>query len=234
MNLPDNLAAYKWLGKKPGIFQDRSAAGGVLADMLVDYKGLKNAQILAIPAGGVPVGLQLHLSLMLPLELIIIRKIQIPGNTEAGFGALAQTGDCLLNQELIARIGLTEQEIEAQVQKTRQELASKQEKFCQGRSFPDLAGKTVILTDDGLASGFSMLAAAQMVQKYNPREIVVAVPTAPLKSVQKLSPKADKIFCAHIQDSLPFAVANAYQNWHDLAEATVQELLEHVQDQHGW
>lgn len=212
------------------VFQDRFAAGDILAQMLAkDYAGLKSCLVLAIPAGGVPVGLSLHKRLGLDLDLIIIRKIQIPGNTEAGFGALAQTGEVLLNQELIAELGLSQAHIETQIEKTRQELSRKDNLFRQGRSFPDLTGRKAIIADDGLASGFSMLAAVQMLKAQNPEQIVVAVPTAPLRSVHRISQEVHRIYCAHIQESGPFAVANAYQNWHDLSESEVHALLrEHL------
>ncbi|MFW6178475.1 MAG: phosphoribosyltransferase, partial [Desulfohalobiaceae bacterium] len=163
MDLPKNLRAKKELRNRSMVFRDRFAGGDVLADMLgSDYAGLQEGLILAIPAGGVPVGLRLQQGLGLPLDLIVIRKIQIPGNTEAGFGALSQTGETLLNQELINRLGLSRDEIVTQTEKTRQELERKDKLFRQGRPFPELKGKKVILTDDGLASGFSMLAAVRM------------------------------------------------------------------------
>ncbi|MFW6314996.1 MAG: phosphoribosyltransferase [Desulfohalobiaceae bacterium] len=231
MDLPENLIAKKELRNRSMVFRDRFAGGDVLADMLgSDYAGLQEGLILAIPAGGVPVGLRLQQGLGLPLDLIVIRKIQIPGNTEAGFGALSQTGETLLNQELINRLGLSRDEIVTQTEKTRQELERKDKLFRQGRPFPELKGKKVILTDDGLASGFSMLAAVRMVKGQSPQEVVVAVPTAPLGSVLRLSPEVDRIYSAHIQVSGSFAVANAYQLWNDLSEAEVQAML---QDQPG-
>ena len=227
--MPDNLIERRELRNRSRIFRDRFEAGDFLADMLApEFARAENSLILAIPAGGVPLGLRLHQRLGLPLDLIIIRKIQIPGNTEAGFGALSQMGDILLNRELMYRLGLTPEKIQEQIHKTRQELERKNGIFRRGRSLPDLSGKRVIITDDGLASGFSMLAAVQMVKRHAPLEIVVAVPTAPLSSVQRLSPEADRIFSAHVQESGPFAVANAYQYWHDLSESEVQKMLEGV------
>jgi predicted phosphoribosyltransferase len=227
MDFPENLIDKNELRNRSLVFQDRFAGGTALADMLrSDYAGLQAGLILAIPAGGVPVGLRLQQELGLPLELIIIRKIQIPGNTEAGFGALSQTGEALLNQELISRLGLSQEEIQAQTEKARQELERKDKLFRQGRPFPELQGKRVILVDDGLASGFSMLAAVRMIQGQDPQEVVVAVPTAPLSSILRLSPEVDRIYSAHVQESGPFAVANAYRGWYDLSEAEVQEMLQ--------
>lgn len=227
MDLPENLIEKKELRNKSLVFQDRFEGGDALAGMLrSDYAGLQEGLILAIPAGGVPVGLRLQQELGLPLDLIVIRKIQIPGNTEAGFGALSQTGEALLNQELLKRLGLSQDEVQAQTEKTRQELERKDKLFRQGRPFPELKGKRVILTDDGLASGFSMLAAVRMVKVQDPQEVVVAVPTAPLGSVLRLNPEVDRIYSAHVQESGPFAVANAYRGWYDLSEAEVKEMLQ--------
>ncbi len=229
MNFPANLIQKDELRNKSAIYQDRFAAARVLAKMLVpDMAEIRDGLILAIPAGGVPLGLGLHQEFKLDLDLIIIRKIQIPGNTEAGFGALAQTGDILLNQELLAELKLNPAQIETQIEKTRQELERKNRLFRQGREFPRVKGKSIILTDDGLASGFSMLAAVQMVKKHSPREIIVAVPTAPLRSIHKLSPEVEKIYSAHVQEFGSFAVANAYQHWSDLSESEVLQLLEDV------
>jgi len=226
MYTPDNLIEKKELRNKRGIYRDRLEAGDVLADMLAtDYAGIENGLVLAIPAGGVPLGLRLQSRLDLPLDLIIIRKIQIPGTTEAGFGALSQTGDILLNQELVGRLGLTRDEMDIQIDKTRRELERKNELFRAGREPLSLKDKRVIITDDGLASGYSMLSAVRMVKKHGPMEVVVAVPTAPLSSVIRVGKEADRIFSAHVQGSGSFAVANAYRYWHDLSEEEVKEML---------
>ncbi len=227
MHVPDNLVENRDLRNKSAVFRDRYHAGEIVAEILApDYKDLNKGLVLAIPSGGVPVGISLHKHLGLPLDLIIIRKIQIPGNTEAGFGALSQTGETFLNRELIYRLGLGQEEVEAQIEKTRQELTSKDERFRRGRAFPDLKGKRIILTDDGLASGFSMLAALRMIRSHQPAQTVVAVPTAPLSSVQMLASEADRIYSAHVQESGPFAVAGAYQDWYDLSDSDVLEWLE--------
>jgi predicted phosphoribosyltransferase len=208
------------------MFKDRFEAGQALgAFMAPEYQGLERSIVLAIPAGGVPVGLELSRGLQLPLDCLIIRKIQIPGNTEAGFGAVASGGEPILNQELIRRLGLNQGEIDDQIEKTRQELAVRDRLFRGNRELPDLSGMTVILTDDGLASGFTMLAAIETVRQRGGQRVVVAVPTAPLSSVRRVEQAADEVVSLHIQQGGPFAVANAYQHWYDLSREEVVELL---------
>jgi len=214
------------LRNRQAMFEDRFEAGQALGDfMAAEYQGLDRSIVLAIPAGGVPVGLEVSKRLQLPLDCLIIRKIQIPGNTEAGFGAVASGGDPILNQELVRRLGLNQKQIEDQIEKTRQELAVRDRLFRGNRPLPDLSGMTVILTDDGLASGFTMLAAIETVRQRGGQRVVVAVPTSPLSSVRRVEQAADEIVSLHIQQGGPFAVANAYGHWYDLSREEVVELL---------
>lgn len=216
------------LRDRQGIFKDRFEAGRAVGEfMAAEYEGLDRSIVLAIPAGGVPVGIELSKRLGLPFDCLIIRKIQIPGNTEAGFGAVAGGGEPILNQELIRRLGLSREQIDAQISKTRQELTIRERLFRGNRPLPDLSGMTVILTDDGLASGFTMLAAMETVRRKDAKKVVVAVPTAPLSSVRRVAQDADEVISLHIQERGPFAVANAYQHWYDLSREEVVELLQH-------
>ena len=214
------------LRNRQAMFKDRFEAGRALGDFMApEYGGLARSIVLAVPAGGVPVGLEVSKRLQLPFDCLIIRKIQIPGNTEAGFGAVAGGGEPILNQELIRRLGLSREQIDAQISKTRQELAVRDRLFRGNRPLPELSGMTVILTDDGLASGFTMLAAIEMVRQCGGQRVVVAVPTAPLSSVRRVEQAADEVISLHIQQSGPFAVANAYRHWYDLNREEVVELL---------
>ncbi len=215
------------LRDRQGIFKDRFEAGRALGDfMALEYAGLDRSIVLAIPAGGVPVGIELSKRLGIPFDCLIIRKIQIPGNTEAGFGAVGG-GEPILNQELIRRLGLNREQIDAQISKTRQELTVRDRLFRGNRPLPDISGMTVILSDDGLASGFTMLAAMETVRRKGAKKVVVAVPTAPLSSVRRVDQDADEVISLHIQEAGPFAVANAYQHWYDLSREEVVELLQH-------
>ena len=208
------------------VFTDRFDAGRVLGRMLAPVYGrAADAILLGIPMGGVPVVVKIAEMLKCPWDLAIVRKIQIPGNTEAGFGAMTSDGDILLNEPLIARLGLTDAQIQRQSAKVRTELAKRNQRFRRGSKFPELAGKTVILVDDGLASGFTMKVAILLTKKRRAAGTVVAVPTASRRSLDALEESAGQIYCANIREGLSFAVADAYENWYDLSEAQVLALL---------
>lgn len=215
------------LWNKKHIFKDRFEAGQLLGELMAsEYEGLAQGIVLAIPSGGVPVGIELSKRLRLPCDCIVVRKIQIPGNTEAGFGALASGGKVLLNDDLVHHYRLSPEQIEVQTQKVRKELAIRERLFRENRPLPDLTRMHVILTDDGLASGYTMLAAIETVQSKKAQSIVVAVPTAPLHTVRLVEKKADAVYSLHVQEGYPFAVANAYQNWYDLTREEVVQLLQ--------
>ncbi len=158
-------------------------------------------------------------------DLVIVRKIQIPGNTEAGFGAMAYDGSVFLNESLLWRIDLKPSQIEAQTNVVKNELEKRNKMFRQGKPFPELTGKTVILVDDGLASGYTMMASIYMVKKMGARKTVVAVPTAPLRSLEEVETGVEEIYCANIRQGPVFAVADAYRHWYDLSQTEVIGLL---------
>ena len=209
------------------VFRDRADAGKMLAMMLQPEYPLPNGlMVLAIPSGGVPVGLMVSRSLNLPFDLVIARKLKIPDNPEAGFGAMAQDGTTFLNDRLLAGLHLSEAQIEEEKKRVAGELKKRNALFRHHRPFPSLAGKKVVLVDDGLASGFTMQAAIDMVKKAGVSQITVAVPTAPLRTVERISTVVDKIYCINIRTAPFFAVAEAYRHWHDLDEQEVTEMLE--------
>lgn len=212
------------LRNKSFVFEDRVEAGEHLAGMLQQFRG-KDAIILAIPSGGVPVGLAVSSYLELPFDLLIIRKIPIPGNTEAGFGAISLEGDIFLNESMVKMLGLSKEEIDELAEPVREELQSRNRIFRESRPWPELRGKIVILVDDGLASGYTMMTAARIVKRRRPSMVVVAVPTASLSTVKQLAPEADMIVCPNIRSGYSFAVADAYKNWYDLSKEEVVGLL---------
>jgi len=209
------------------IFADRAHAGAILAEMVLsNYPELEDGMVLAIPSGGVPVGLELSLRLRVPLDLIIVRKLQIPGNPEAGFGALSLDGEIFLNQEILPFLELDRNQIDREVDRVKQDLEARNRLFRQERPQPSVVGKTVLIADDGLASGYTMLAAASSVRRGGAGRIMVAVPTASLQALKSVSRLADEIYCPNVCDTTPFAVAEAYRSWHDLMEQEVRALLE--------
>ncbi len=215
------------LTNKVFVFKDRWDAGEVLAEMLRKrYEKAPNTLVLAIPAGGVPVGLVIARELGLPFDLIIVRKIHFPDNPEAGFGAITFDGEILLNEELVTYAGLDEETIARQIALEKVDLAERERLFRKGKPFPDLQGQTVILVDDGLASGYTMMAAVKSVAKRGAEKIVIAVPTASERALKKLNPLVDEIYCANVRSGAFFAVADAYQNWYDLSREEVISLLE--------
>ncbi|MGD8229101.1 MAG: phosphoribosyltransferase family protein [Desulfobacteraceae bacterium] len=211
---------------KNHVFKDREEAGGVLAEMLDPvYKSAQDAIILSIPSGGVPVGLQVMRKLHLRFDLIIARKIPIPHNPEAGYGAVTLEGGVFLNEELVSRLGLKPAQIEKQIFQLKKELQERQALFRGKKPSPDLSGKTAILVDDGLASGYTMKASVYSVNNMGAKEIVVAVPTAPTETIKKIDPMVDEIYCPNVRDKIFFAVADAYEDWHDLSRKEVLDLL---------
>jgi predicted phosphoribosyltransferase len=214
----------KNLRDKIFVFQDREDAGRRLSEYLLDYRSTDSI-VLAIPAGGVAVAKEIKDALSLPLDLLIVRKIQIPWNPEAGFGAINLDGYVLLNEDLLRHLSLPERVIASQVEKTRETLKKRNLLFRGGRDFPSLKDKTVILVDDGLASGYTMIAAIEFAKRRNPSKIVVAVPTGSHKTVKKISSFMDILYCLNIRESYPYAVAEAYRNWYDVSDEEVLRIM---------
>jgi len=210
------------------VFEDRDQAGQILAEMLRPfYENQEHTIVLGIPSGGVPVAIQISSRLKLPVDLLIIRKIPIPGNPEAGMGAITLSGEMFLNEELIHHLGITPAQIEGQIQRVKDELLKRNHLFRKGRPEPDLKGKNVIIADDGLASGFTTLAAVKTCKRAGATKIVVAAPTGSDTAIARLLEEVDEIFCPNIRSGQYFAVAEAYRNWYDLdREEVIQRLTE--------
>ena len=211
------------LRNRPYIFKDRAEAGKFLAAMLGNYAS-SNALVLAIPAGGVPVAYELAGNLDLVMDIVIVRKVQIPGNTEAGFGAMGPDGEVIFNEMLLRSLRLSKKEVEQQVEKTKTVLEARNQLFRKGKPVPDLNGRTVILADDGLASGYTMSEAIRFVKRKLAKKIIAAIPTASESAIELLLPLVDELYCPNIR-GYPFAVAEAYKEWHDLSDEEVLLFL---------
>jgi predicted phosphoribosyltransferase len=207
------------------VFRDRIHAGQLLAEKIRNCLAEKNILLLAIPAGGVPVACTISQILSLPVEVIVVRKIQIPWNTEAGFGAISWNGEVVLNDDLVAQLGLTKATIQNLTVATKKIIDERLKKFRKDKPLPSLKGKTVIIIDDGLASGFTMLAAVKSAKRAKPSRIIVAIPTASLRAVELLLPGVDELICLNVRSGPMFAVADAYRNWYDLTDEEVIEFL---------
>ena len=215
--LPENVVEIPELRDCLSVFRDREHAGGILADMLARYEGAR-AILFAVPSGGVPVAAAMAVRLRLPLEAAVVSKITLPWNTEAGYGAIAFDGSALLNERILARIGLSKKQIEEGQRATREKVERRLVKFRGRRPLPDLAETTAILVDDGLASGFTMLAGIGALRRLGGRDIAVAVPTASAMAIELVAPAVETLYCANIRGGASFAVASAYRHWEDVDE----------------
>ena len=221
---PGGVVELPALRDRLGVFRDRAHAGEVLAGMLNAYRG-SNALVLGIPAGGAPVAAAIARALALPLDMAVVSKLTLPWNTEAGYGALAFDGTLRLNESLVARAGLSDADIETGKARA-QEKVTRRVKLLRGdRPFPDLSQRSAILVDDGLASGFTLMVAIEALRHQKAEEIVVAVPTAHAESAARIAPLVEALYCPNLRTGTSFAVADAYQEWSDVAEESVVALL---------
>jgi putative phosphoribosyl transferase len=187
------------------VFRDRSAGGHALAELLREHRE-DSAVLLAIPSGGVPVALAIATDLSLPLDFMIVSKITFSWNTEAGYGAVAYDGTYKLNEDLIRMFRLKPNEVQEGIERTNTKVAVRLTKLRNIRQMEEIAGRTAILVDDGLASGFTMHVAVEVARKLNARKVIVAVPTGHESSVHQLSAAADAVYCANVRSGSAFAV----------------------------
>ena len=206
------------------IFENRQDAGRRLVAKLCEYNG-QPVVVLAIPNGGVPVALEVAGALKADLDLIICRKIPIPLNPEAGFGAIADDGTVVLNEEVVKRIGLNRQQIEHEASKVRAEIKRRSILYKGNRPLVSLRSRTVIIIDDGVASGVTMMAAVASVRHRRPKQIVVAAPCAWALAVKQLERVADKVVTCTMGFMPRFAVADFYRHWYDLSDDEVIRYL---------
>lgn len=205
------------------VYADRHDAGKQLAEHLLRFK--RNAIVMAIPRGGVPVGYEIAKRLDVPLDVIVPRKLPIPSEPEAGFGAVAPDGTVVLNEHLMAYLGLSTKEIEEIVVQVLNEVRRRVKEYRGDRPLPNLKGKNVIVVDDGLASGYTMIAAVRAIRSEHPKRIIVAVPCSPETSVERLEKEADEVISLAVQEFGPFAVASFYEEFPDLSDEEVKGLL---------
>ena len=209
------------------VFRDRDDAGRQLGRYLATFPGLDDPLACPIPAGGIPVGIAVARALGCPVWPVIVRKIQIPWNTEAGFGAVTWDGRVYLNKDLVSQRHLTRAQVEAATAKARANVGERVKRFdlrLRG-PLPDPAGRSCIMVDDGLASGYTMAAACQALRPLRPRRIIVAVPTGSLSAARRVAEHAEEVICLNIRTGPSFAVADAYQEWYDLTEEEGVRML---------
>jgi predicted phosphoribosyltransferase len=205
-------------------FRDRAEAGRVLAEHLRRYAGRDDVVVLGLPRGGVPVAYEVADQLGAPLDVFLVRKLGVPGHEELAFGAIASGGTRVLNRELVEQLRLTPAIIDAIETRERRELERRERAYRDDRPPPDLRGRTVILVDDGLATGSTMLAAVHAVRQHDPARVVVAVPVADPEVCASLEQVADEAVCA-ITPRPMRAVGMWYDDFSQTTDDEVRELL---------
>lgn len=206
------------------LYKHRREAGETLAESLAEYRG-RNAVVLGIPRGGVAVGAPIARALEAELDVIVLRKIPIPWEPEAGFGAVTAEGDVILNEQMVHRLELTQQQIEREANRVRAEVERRARAYRGGKPFPGLRERPVLVVDDGLATGYTMIAALRSARARGAQELVCAVPVSPRDSLDAVRPWADRVVCLVVSDERPFAVAGFYWEFPDMSDQEVKDLL---------
>lgn len=213
-------------------FTNRTEAGRRLAQSLQHYQYRDDVIVLALPRGGVPVGYEIAQALAVPLDVMVVRKLGVPGHNEFAMGAIATGGIRLLMHEIIQAHAIDEESIADVVANEEKELLRRELAYRQSRPWPNLNGKSVILVDDGLATGATMRAAIAAVREYNAKKIIVAVPVAPADTAEAVASSVDEaIFLAVPKPFL--AVGNWYRKFGQTSDEEVQRLLEQAWHSHA-
>ena len=206
------------------MFKNREEAGELLAQELIQFRKDPSAILLALPRGGVAVAYQLSLALHLPLDVLITRKIGAPGNPEYALGAVSETGAVYWNQEALAGLSLTERQLSAAVQAQQKEVTRRVALYRQGPPFPDLNDRTVILVDDGLATGATFFASVATARQGNPRRVIGAIPVGPRSTVEEARKLVDQLIVLRVPDPF-YAVGNFYRDFEQVEDREVLQYL---------
>ncbi|HJU83015.1 MAG TPA: phosphoribosyltransferase [Holophagaceae bacterium] len=209
-----------------GRFLDRTDAGQRLGKALAKYAGRKDVLVLGLPRGGVPVACQVARALKAPVDACIVRKLGTPGQEELAMGAIASGGIRVLNEDVIASLDIPPSTITAVEARERRELERRERDYREGRPAPVIKDRTVILVDDGVATGATMFAAIQALRQGGPRSLVVAVPVAPPSTVEELERKADEVVCLLAPEYF-FAIGAWYDDFGQTSDEEVRDCLHH-------
>lgn len=205
-------------------FADRVSAGRALGQSLEELAGRDDVLVLGLPRGGLPVARQVAIALRAPLDALVVRKLGAPGQPELAIGALASGGILVRSDELIERLGVSDAQLNAEIGRQRRELQRREDRYRGRRPFPDLSGKTVVLVDDGLATGSTMEAAVRAVRSRGPATVIVAVPVAPRGVAPRLLSAVDR-FVALMQPPNFSAVGQWYRQFNQTSDEEVREIL---------
>jgi len=206
------------------VFRDRFDAGLKLAEWLSSL-GVRADMVYAIPAGGVPVGFMVAKTLSIGLDVLVCRKLLIPWNREAGFGAVTPDGSYFYDTVLALSLGLTLEDIEHSIKEQLVEIKRRLQIYRCGEEYSPLNGRNVLIVDDGIAAGFTMIAASRFLRKIGASRVVVAVPTCHVESAYRVAGEADEVYCLNPRSGPIYAVADAYIEWRDLEDKDVLEVL---------
>lgn len=211
------------------LFRDRHEAGQQLAEALIKYKGKKDTIVLALPRGGVVIGYEVSLKLRLPLDVLVVRKLETPGNAELAMGALAETGYRHLNPDVINIHGVTERQLEKEVKVQQEEIHRRIGTYRGGKPFPPVKDQTVILVDDGIATGATFYASLAALRAAEAAHVVAAVPVAPTEAAHKLKAKVDEVVILRTP-SWFFSISQFYEVFLQVQDEEVIACLERVRD----
>ncbi|MDV3244376.1 MAG: hypothetical protein LYZ66_04280 [Nitrososphaerales archaeon] len=207
----------------PDVFRDREQAGEALADALKDLKG-EDVVVLAIPRGGVVVGGVVAGALGAPLDIVVTRKIGAPGEPEYALGAVSQEGEVILDEEAVRTLQVERSYLDSETARQTKEVKDRMRRFRGERPFPSLKGKTVVIVDDGIATGSTVLAAVRSVRMQRPKSVIVAVPVGPAETIAKMSAEADRVVCLETPEPF-FAIGEFYSDFEQVEDEEVKRIL---------
>jgi len=206
------------------MFTDRSQAGRILASSLSQYKQRQDVVILALPRGGIPVAYEIGKELEVPVDVFVVRKLGVPGQEELAMGAIA-TGDVrIINYDVVNQFGINQETIDRVTDQERQELRRREQLYRGDRRPLALAGKSIILVDDGIATGSTMRAAITALRQLGPARLIVAVPVAAAETYHEIAAEVDEIVCHETPDAFS-AISEWYERFEQTTDDNVRDLL---------
>jgi predicted phosphoribosyltransferase len=209
-------------------FADRQEAGRRLAQELSAYEDGEDVVVLGLPRGGVPVAFEVAKALEAPVDVFVVRKLGVPGNPELAMGAIASGGVRVLNEDVLLTMSISDEVVERATEREREKLEKREQIYRGARPQVDIEGKTVLLVDDGLATGATMRAAVGALREHRPGRIVAAVPIAPPETCSELAESVDEVVCLTTPRFF-FGVGGAYQDFSQTTNEQVRDLLERAE-----
>jgi putative phosphoribosyl transferase len=207
------------------IFENRREAGKKLLPQL-SFLEKEEGIVFGIAKGGVPLALEVAKGLNFGFEILISRKIPIPWSPEAGFGAVAENGTVVLNHSILKHIGLTQGQIDYLSGKVKEEIERRIKAYRRERKIPVVTGKTVVVVDDGLATGYTVIASIKFLRKKDPKKIIVASPVSSKSAFERISKEADKLVVMEVSSEPLFAVADHYEDWTEISDEEIHSYIE--------